>query len=218
MMPRYILLICCFTVLAVLTGKSGMAQEIIVDSALNEKIASPVIAADTGSINVVAKDSIIIRDTLTRKQRRAAFEPNPKKAGLYSAILPGLGQVYDRKYWKLPLIYAAAATSAYFISFNSQNYRKYRKAYVSRQDANPNNDELTDLYTNANDLKQLQDEYKKYLDLTILISGVAYAAQVVDAIVFAHLKNFDISRNISMRMSPVVQYNYAGVGLVFTVK
>jgi hypothetical protein len=208
-----------FALCLLLVNSRSIAQQVIVDTTLNQKIESPVIAGDTGTINTTPKDSVIVAtDSVRGKLKKMPFEPNPKKAGLYSAILPGLGQIYDRKYWKLPIIYAAAGTAAYFISLNSQNYRKYRKAYVSRQDANPNNDELKDLYNNPDDLKQLQDEYKKYLDLTVLISAVAYTAQVIDAIVYAHLKNFDISRDISMHFGPVAQNNYAGLGLIFTLK
>jgi len=153
--------------------------------------------------------------------RKLKFEPNPKKAGLYSAIVPGLGQIYDRKYWKLPIIYAGAGVAAYFIQFNSNNYHTYRKAYVSRLEnelnGRPDNDKFVGQYSTDN-LKQLQDDSKRYLDLTVLITGVGYLAQVVDAIVYAHLKNFDISTDISMKLSPVILPNGVGIGLVFNAK
>lgn len=201
-----------FILPACLLATESKAQvQVVTDTTLKDSIQTPVFA-DTMPAPAVA-DTTALTDTVKRP-----FEPNPKKAGLYSAILPGLGQVYDRKYWKVPLIYAGLGVAAYFIKSNSDNYRLYRQAYVSRRDADPRNDELTELYSNPDDLKQLQDEYKKYLDLTILITGVGYIAQVVDAIVFAHLKNFDVSRNISMQMKPVVHPYYAGVGLVVNFK
>jgi len=127
------------------------------------------------------------------------FQPNPKKSALYSAILPGSGQLYNRQYWKVPVIYVGIAVSLYFLNDNSTNYQRYRIAYVSRI-SNPNyQDEFTGVRTEA-DLKLLQDYYKKYLDMTVLVMGLGYTLQVLDALAFAHLKNFDISRNISVRM------------------
>jgi hypothetical protein len=161
-------------------------------------------------------DTSIKKDTANIAKPK--FQPNAKKAGLFSAILPGLGQVYDHKYWKVPLIGAGVGTAVYFINYNSTRYHKFRKAYVSRIDNNPNNDELKELYPDPQELKSLQDEYKKWLDLSILLTAVGYTAQVIDAIVYAHLKNFDISRDISMKITPVVNYNYAGLGLVFSIK
>lgn len=161
-----------------------------------------------------------ITDTVVTT-RKFKFEPNPKKAGLYSAIVPGLGQIYDRKYWKLPIIYAGLGVAVYFIQFNSNNYQTYRKAYVSRLEnelnGRPDNDKFVGQYSTDN-LKQLQDDSKRYLDLTVLITGVGYMAQVVDAIVYAHLKNFDISQDISMKVSPVILPNGVGIGLVFNTK
>lgn len=191
------------------------AQQVIIDTSIKET-TSPVFGPDSPVVAEapVVKDSV----TSTKDSVKKPFEPNPKKAGLYSAIIPGLGQVYDRKYWKVPVIYAGLGVGAYFIKFNSDKYRLYRKAYISRRDADPGNDELTELYANPDDLKQLQDEHKKYLDISVLLTGVAYMAQVIDAVVFAHLKNFDISRNISMQMKPTVLPNYVGLGLVVNFK
>ena len=198
--------------IGILLPAISIAQEVIIDTSLNQSI-SPVLGAD--------EPTAVVKDTLKKNGKdsvKKVFEPNPKKAGLYSAIIPGLGQVYDRKYWKVPFIYAGLGVGGYFIKFNSDKYRLYRKAYISRRDSDPNNDELTELYTNPDDLKQLQDEHRKYMDISIMLTGVFYTAQIIDAIVAAHLKNFDISRNISMQMKPTAGANYVGMGLVFTFK
>lgn len=142
------------------------------------------------------------------------FAPKPKKSALYAAILPGSGQIYNRQYWKVPVVYGLAAVAGYFLVDNTKNYRKYRKAYVSRLSNPAYQDEFTGVRS-LTDLQTLQDYYKKNLDLTYLLTGVGYLLQVVDALAFAHLKNFDVSPNISMRAAPLAAPNGGlGVGLV----
>lgn len=149
--------------------------------------------------------------------KKFVFQPNPKKAGLYSAIVPGLGQLYNHQYWKIPVIYVGVGIAAYFIQDNLNNYNSYHNAYVGRI-SNPNAvDKYTNIYTTDN-LRQLQSDYEKYLDLTILFTGVGYIAQVIDAVTYAYLKNFDISRDLSMRVQPVATPNGAALGLVFNIK
>ena len=144
--------------------------------------------------------------------KKGQFQPNPKKAGLYSALLPGLGQIYNRQYWKIPIVYAAVGFAGYYLVKNGSDYQSYRKAYIGRI----GNSHPTDKYANTYDitqLKQLQDDSKKYLDLTVLLSVVGYTLQVLDAVTSAHLKNFDISRDISMHVTPVITPQGIGFGL-----
>ena len=145
------------------------------------------------------------------------FQPNPKKAGLYSAIVPGLGQLYNRQYWKVPVVYAGVAVAGYFFFDNLNNYQSYRKAYIGRINNPYPTDKYVNIYT-TDQLQQLQNDYNKYLDMTVLFSTIGYALQVLDAITSAHLKNFDISRDISMRMKPVTTQNGVGLGLVMNFK
>lgn len=141
-----------------------------------------------------------------------AFQPNPKTAGLYSAILPGLGQAYNRQYWKVPIIYGGLAVAGYFINYNYTNYQSFRKAYVGRINNPYPADQYVGIY-DINQLQQLQNEYYKYLNLTVLFTTVGYTLQVVEAITGAHLKNFDISRDISLQVQPIFAPGYAGVGM-----
>ncbi len=91
-----------------------------------------------------AADTTSAEDTVAAKQ--GPWQPNPKKAGFYSAILPGLGQTYNRQYWKIPVVYAGVGAAAYFISNNLSKYISYRKAYISRIN-NPNYvDQYTTIY------------------------------------------------------------------------
>jgi hypothetical protein len=162
-----------------------------------------------------------VQDSFKAKEvKPQKFEPKPKKAGMYSAILPGSGQFYNRQYWKVPAIYVGVAAAGYFINFNLTNYQKYRKAYYTRIDNDPttvDTDIETKKYTTEN-LKQLQDQYRKWLDMTVLLTALGYTVQVIDAIASAHLKNFDISRDISLRIQPVAQPNYIGMGLAVNFK
>jgi hypothetical protein len=139
------------------------------------------------------------------------WQPNPKKAGLYSAILPGSGQLYNKQYWKIPVIYVGVGAAVYFLKFNTEKYQTYRKAYIARLENKP--DEYAGIYTTAA-LKQLQDGYKRYLDMTMLFTGLGYTLQVIDAVVFAHLRNFDVSKDISYHVQPFVAPDVAGLSLV----
>lgn len=177
------------------------------------------------SISQVSSDSAVAKQNAiqpSHKDDSVVYnlfenEPNPKKAGLYSALLPGVGQLYNQQYWKIPLIYAGAGVAVYFFVNNQKNYRKYRQAYISRIDTDTNND-LEPNYTAAQ-LKTLQDQYKKWLDMTSLLTAVGYTLQVLDAVVFCHLKEFDISRDISLRMQPVnTMNNGVGFGLAMHFK
>ena len=157
-----------------------------------------------------------IRDSNTNLPSRNAAvllnQPNPKKAGLYSAILPGMGQAYNHQYWKIPIIYAGIAVSGAFLIGNTSKYHTYRRAYINALQGKPTGYEQYGY--GVSDLKLLQDGYKHFLDLTTLLMGLGYALQVMDAVTFAHLKNFDVSRDISLRLQPVVAPGYAGFGLV----
>lgn len=144
--------------------------------------------------------------------KKKVFEPNPKKAGLYSAILPGLGQFYNRQYWKIPVIYAGLAVAGYYFADNLKNYQDYRKAYIGRINNSYPTDKYVTIYT-QDQLQQLQNDYNRYLNLTVLFTGVGYTLQVLEAITGAHLKNFDISRDISIHAQPVVYPKAIGIGL-----
>lgn len=191
---------------------------------------SAQVAPDSTTQNVVASDTILaVIDPLPKTAtdstpvaplKQQKFEPKPKKAGMYSAILPGSGQFYNRQYWKVPAIYVGVAAAGYFINFNLTNYQKYRKAYYSRIDNDPTTtdpDADTKKYTTEN-LKQLQDQYRKWLDMTVLFTALGYTVQVIDAIASAHLRNFDISRDISLRIQPVAYPNFVGIGLAANFK
>ncbi len=145
------------------------------------------------------------------------FQPIPKKAGLFSAILPGAGQFYNRQYWKIPIIYGGLAVAAYFINDNLNNYLDFRQAYISSINNSNRTDKYAKLYSTAQ-LQILQADYSKYLDLTVLFTGIGYIVQILDAVAYAHLHNFDISEDLSLRIKPVAFPQGAGIGLVVNFK
>lgn len=170
--------------------------------------------ADSSNISLGSESPTAKTDTVKKK---VLFQPIPKKAGLYSAILPGAGQFYNRQYWKVPVIYGTFAVAGYFINLNYQQYNRYRTAYIATIDSDPNTIS-TEIYAQT-ELKQLQDQYKEWLDITVLLTSVGYLVQVMDAIVFAHLKNFDIGRDISLKMKPMAMPNGGlGFGLAVHLK
>ena len=151
-----------------------------------------------------------------------AFKPDPKKAVLL-ALVPGLGQIYNRKFWKLPIVYGGLMGCMYAITWNNKNYQDYSEAYrdiIFDQKNNadkPENwhtswQELTSrdpssLINDSNFSEQLRsrkDYFRRYRDLSIIIAVGVYALSIIDAYVDAQLFDFDISPDLSMRVEPVV--------------
>ena len=143
----------------------------------------------------------------------------PKTATYLSAAFPGLGQIYNHDYWKLPIIYGAGAVMGYYISWNNNKYHQYLTALFDKQHNLPN--PLAEHATPDN-LKSGVDYYRRNRDyLMILITGV-YLLQIVDAQVQAQLMNFNISPNLSLQFKPVINdMGYAsrnvGLGIVLTL-
>lgn len=150
----------------------------------------------------------------------ALYKKRANKAALYSALLPGAGQVYNKKYWKVPILAAGFGTLIYFIDFNNDYYQEYKTAYANRIDG----DSLTtDNYPNytVNDLSVRKDYYRRNRDLCIILVGGVYVLNIIDAYVDAQLKGFDISDNLSMKISPSLQLSrdiepISGLRVTFT--
>ncbi len=151
-----------------------------------------------------------------------AQKKQANRIALQSAILPGLGQISNHKYWKVPIIYGGFAALVYFIDFNNKNYQDYKTAFLYRNDG----DSLTiDAFPNftADDIKVRKDYYRRNRDLSYILTVVLYSLNIVDAYVDAQLRNFDISEDLSLRTDPFVgQLNagapVAGLRLTFTLK
>jgi hypothetical protein len=178
------------------------------------------------------KDSLLIRDTVGKTvmtiDTTAKKKFIPRKATIRSAILPGWGQVYNKKYWKLPLVYAAVGIPVYSFFYNKGWYVKTRDAakilatldtvgYKSRVDP-----KLHIFFSTPNALGSLlnyRNEFRRDMDYSILFVLLAWGLNVVDATVDAHLKGFDISEDLSLKIKPTILSgtNTAGVSFVFTI-
>ncbi|WP_221409246.1 DUF5683 domain-containing protein [Dysgonomonas alginatilytica] len=167
-------------------------------------------------LNDKAADKII--------KNTAPFKPDPNKAVLYSAIFPGLGQIYNKKYWKLPLVYGGFLGLTYAITWNGRQYSDYTGAYKAIMKENPRDAENTRIWgpfiprgknpelltdgeiaTWRNRFKRQRDSYRRYRDLSIIGAVALYGLCMIDAYVDAHLFDFDISPDLSMRVEPQVQ-------------
>lgn len=161
------------------------------------------------------KGSILIRKTPSLSETKPRFEHDPlrpAKAAFYSAIVPGLGQAYNNKYWKIPLVYAAIGTTMYFYIDNNNLYNTYREAYRLRLigQIDQFNEQLTD-----QNLIDAQKLFRKNRDLSLLFVVGAYILNIVDANVDAHLSQFSVSENLSFK--PNAQQNFMTGRLNFGV-
>ncbi len=129
---------------------------------------------------------------------------SPNKAANLSALLPGLGQVYNKQYLKVPVIYAGAAGLIYGIHWNNVQYKKYLTAYRLDADTSAATvSEFAGLYSVAN-LITLKDFYRRNRDLSTIVLSLWYAANIVDAYVYAQFYNFDVSDNLSLNVKPYI--------------
>ncbi len=161
------------------------------------------------------------------------FAPNPTRAVWLAAICPGLGQIYNRKYWKLPIIYGGFVGLAYAITWNNRMYNDYKQAYLDLMDNNPNTNSYLNVFpkgsiTNPNQidkawlqtaLQQQVNVFRRYRDLSIISAIGLYALSIVDAYVDAQLANFDISPDLSLKVGPsLIQQQQLGASTSYGVK
>jgi len=151
---------------------------------------------DTTGMNLQIDSIYIDEETLNR----------PKKAGYLSAAFPGLGQIYNKRYWKLPIIYGAFGTVGYFIGWNNNKYQQYRNAYLLKKSFPI--DELDDplaIEISEDNLKRGLDYYRRNRDLLMIVLVGVYLIQVLDAHIDAHLMEFDVSEDLSFRIEPAIE-------------
>ena len=172
------------------------------------------------STSVVVKKEKIRRDWST-------WRPNPKRALWLALVLPGAGQIYNRKYWKLPIFYGGFIGCIYALSWNNTMYKDYSQAYLDLMDDDP----ATQSYNkflhlgkvihedDENEFKQYQklfknrkDKYRRWRDMSFFVMLGVYAISVIDAYVDAELSVFDISKDLSLQVTPTTIHNPAGGG------
>ena len=197
----------------------GLAQE-----------AENTTQASDSITTTLKKEGITVVDTL--KVKRKTINPlAPSKAAFYSAVFPGLGQIYNRRYWKAPIVYAIIGGGVYGYIYNDDLYDRFRTAFKRRQ-AGFTDDEFYDLGTpNAPGadpdfsqaaLESAQERYQEDRDLWLLVTIAMYALNIVDANVDAHLRQFNVDDDLSMDIKPYLDLDAITTkpvyGLALTIK
>ena len=186
-------------------------------AAENKKRLLEMTSSTTPQVSPTPTDSI--NGALNKK----VFIPNPTKATWLALVIPGGGQIYNRKFWKLPIIYGGFAGCAYALTWNNKMYKDYMQAYkdaaLGNWDANSIHDLLPPGYLDrtpktqiTETLRKRKDTYRRYRDLSIFAFIGVYLISVIDAYVDAELSNFDITPDLSMRVEPAVINSQYSIG------
>ncbi|MFN4146425.1 MAG: DUF5683 domain-containing protein [Runella sp.] len=196
------------------------AQKPSTDS-LQKGSANLRILADSLRKDTLRLASAQTLDSLSKKATLILNPPkhNPKKAVIYSALLPGLGQAYNKQYWKIPLVYGGLGTVVFFFRFYNVRYQDFVKPYVESYDPNTGRQLRSEApvflrgqnRTTTLSIDQItkgKDFYRRYRDLNIILIAAVWALNVVEANVSAHLKTFDVSEDISLRWQPDIQNHH----------
>jgi hypothetical protein len=150
----------------------------------------------------------LVTTRLTAQEKtKAAIDAPPAhsvgRAAIYSAVLPGLGQAYNRKYWKIPIIYAGFTVLGYFVVTNDKEYDDFKEAYVyvANGDTTPTDNPYVTKYT-KDQLNETMQYYRRNRDLSIIIGALWYTLNILEAYVDAHFFDYDISEDLTLRVSP----------------
>lgn len=210
--------------LAMVTPCHGAEEGLDSLVSATDSITKEIYKADSMAAKLtVAKDSAAVKKM---KRDWATWSPDPKRALWLAIVLPGAGQIYNRKYWKLPIVYGGFVGCIYAMRWNNQMYRDYSQAYMDLMDNDPNTqsynqflhlgnkitDENKSRYENL--FKRRKDYYRKYRDLSIFALIGVYALSVIDAYVDASLSQFDISKDLSLKIEPSVINNRSSLNPV----
>lgn len=189
---------------------AGRAQESLPDSVYFISASEDSIAGKY-KINIVQKSDSV-------------YKPDPIRVLWMGAIIPGYGQILNRSYWKLPIVYAGFLGCTYAISLNSSRYETYKSAYRDITDTNPNTNSYMDILPPGYSVDNFQgglpglqsvitekyNQYRRYRDLSIIASVAYYGLTLVEAFVDAQLFDFDISTDLSMHIRPALMQNQYG--------
>jgi len=140
---------------------------------------------------------------------RKTMKLNPTKAGLYSAVLPGLGQYYNKKYWKIPLVWGAVGTGVGIAIWNDNQYKKYREYYIAKLNGTPNEFIDSKPWLDKTALGNVQDRAKRQRDYAIAITGLIYILNIVDAVVDSHL--YESRHDPDLTFTPAVIQDQYGI-------
>lgn len=173
-----------------------------------------------GNVMTTAKFPSLGQDRSKSSHRDwSTWRPNPKRALWLSLVIPGGGQIYNRKYWKLPIFYGGFVGCIYAITWNNQMYHDYAQAYMDLMDNNPDTKSYEQFMHFGNQItdqnisryqelfRKRKNRYRRWRDLASFVTIAVYAVSVIDAYVDASLSDFDISRDLSLHVAPRVLNN-----------
>ncbi len=202
-----------------ITGVHAQAvdsTEVVIDS--TDVVIDSTMTVINDSVSRLSADSA----TLVKPKRDwNTWKPKPQRALWLALVLPGAGQIYNRKYWKLPIFYGGFMGCVYALSWNNTMYKDYSQAYLDIMDSDPGtasynkflhlgveiNDSNIERYKSL--FKSRRDKYRRWRDMSIIAMIAVYAISVVDAYIDAELSEFDISNDLSLHVSPAVIPNGA---------
>jgi hypothetical protein len=178
------------------------------------------------NISQLQQDSTSVLISNTKKELKLAkdwstWQPDPKRALWLALVIPGGGQIYNRKYWKLPLVYGGFMGCIYAMSWNNSMYMDYSQAYLDLMDDDPNTQSYNqflhlgkqitpaDVDRYKDIFKKRKDKYRRWRDLSFFCLIGVYALSVIDAYVDAELSVFDISKDLSLKVEPTIINNHS---------
>ncbi|MBQ2208754.1 MAG: hypothetical protein II404_02180 [Prevotella sp.] len=215
-----------------LTGMTCQAQT--EDLAVMDSVAkadAKILMGDTlsaggDSLSVVVDTTSVVVRKEKKKRDWNTWKPNPQRALWLALVLPGAGQIYNRKFWKLPIIYGGFIGCIYALTWNNMMYKDYSQAYLDIMDDDPGTASynkflhLGRVITPQNEekykeiFKSRKDKYRRWRDMSFFVMLGVYAISVIDAYVDAELSAFDISKDLSLKVEPAVIPNHGGGSLL----
>ena len=207
-------------VLLIISFISSRAQNQFSTSGINDSLPNRKSEAIEIDKALTQKDSLQLAQLLSSESKTKrnwdTWRPNPKRALWLAIVLPGAGQVYNRKYWKLPLIYGGFVGCIYALQWNNTMFKDYSQAYLDIMDSDPSTESYNQFLhlgtkITSSNIKQYQDifrrrkdRYRRWRDLSFFCMLGVYALSIIDAYVDASLSEFDISDKLSLRIEPTV--------------
>ena len=183
-----------------------------------------VLSAQEDSSSIKRDTSLFVQGKVATKKVDTIPRHNPRKAAIRSAIIPGWGQVYNGKYWKVPIVYTAIGIPVGLFVYNKKWYDRTNYAYAVSLSPNPSPDSLSKVHPDllplvergaSSSLVNYRNDFRKNMDYCVLFFLLAWGLNIVDATVDAHLKEFNVSPDLSLKIKPVMSNNNYGIGLVF---
>ena len=225
--PKIFRSLLILSVMLIMNNTKASAQKAVATDTLNRStmISDSATKSKATKLNVVpiktdSQKKIELVDTLKNEKKQPrdwkTWKPNPQKALWLALVLPGAGQIYNQKYWKLPIFYGGIMGCVYAMRWNNMMYKDYSQAYLDIMDDDPKTASYNQFLhlgakiTSSNEsyyqslFKKRKDYYRRYRDLSFFVIIGVYAISVIDAYVDAELSQFDISKDLSLKVEPAI--------------